>query len=106
MTHGDAEEHFADGFQMACNFLAVWRRGGEDRAIDMHCEMADLDGTHLWRLIAGLASYAIVAEAAVLILRGACDEDDLRIADADPTSLAMVRAVLRHLVRGPVGGQR
>lgn len=91
---------------MACNFVTMWKRDGKDHAIEMHCEMALLDDMHPWRLIGGLCSYALVAEAAVLSLRGVTSEEDLLMADEDPTALAMIRAVFAHLVRGPVRGEQ
>jgi hypothetical protein len=99
----DREVDFADALQLGCNFLTTWKRGREG-AIEMHCEMAQLDDMHLWRIIGGLASYAIIVETAVLVLRGASSEDNLQLAEYEPRAAAMVRALLAYLLRGPVGG--
>ena len=101
---GPSDYDFTDALQMGCNFLTTWKRSGEDH-IEMHCELAELDRFHLWRIIAGLASYAIVVESAVLVLRGAVDESDLALAaDEDPRAVEMVQALLRCLLHGPIGG--
>ncbi len=95
---------FADTLQLGCNFLTSWKRSGADSNMEMHCQMAELDDFHLWRIIGGLCSYAVIAETAVLILRGVSREDDLELAWDDPSAARLARALLAFLLRGPTGG--